>query len=121
MWRLKDGSPSIAGVICPYPAERPSTGDLLCPVVAAVKDHRLPDAKELERLVDVKVRPSVRILGMIQIGIAAVWAGVGIHAMRPRVLCFRREGVRELMLQAREQHIVVGFALATEGVNAVDK
>jgi len=50
-------------------AERPSSSDLFRPTVATAKDHRLPDAKDLERLVDVEIRPAVGVCRIIEIRI----------------------------------------------------
>ena len=119
MWRVIDRSPPIAGVNAEYAAERPSTDDLLYPAMAAVKENRLPDAKDLERLIDVEVRPPIGVAGVVKVRVAKIRAGVGIHAVAPGILRLRGEGVRELMLESGEQHIVVGFALAAEGVNAI--
>ena len=57
-----DRSPAEAGVKAQDATQRPSTGDFLFPIVFAAEDDGLPDAEELEALVDVEVRPSVGIL-----------------------------------------------------------
>src|SRR5580704_7789983 len=87
--------------------------------MAAAKEDRLPDTKDLNRLVDVEVRPSVGELGVVKIRVAKIRAGVCIQAVAPGILPLRGEGVRELMLEPGEQHIVVGFTLAAEGVDAI--
>ena len=87
--------------------------------MAAVKDNWLPDTKNLERLIDVEVRSPVGVLGIVQIGIAIIRARIGIHAVGPGILRFRREGMRELMLEPGEHHVVVRLTLAAEGVDAI--
>src|SRR5271170_6040497 len=87
--------------------------------MTAVKDNWLPDTEDLERLIYVEVRSSVGVLRVEEIGIASIRARVSIHAMGPRVVRFRREGMRKLMLDPGEQHVVVRLTLAAEGVNAI--
>ena len=104
-----------------YAAERPSTDDLLYPGMAAAKENRLPDTKDLERLIDVEIRPPICIVGIEEIGTAKVWSRIGIPAMCPGVLHINREASRELMPDPGQHHVVVGFALAAEDVDAVDQ
>src|SRR5262249_8952517 len=118
MWRGVDRSPAVAGVDAEYAAEGPSADNLLHPAMAAVKEDRLPDAKDLERLIDVEVRPPIGKSGVVKVSVTKIWTRVGIHAVGPGILPLRVEGVRELMLESGEQHIVVGFALAAGGVDA---
>src|SRR5271155_4811245 len=87
--------------------------------MTAVKDNWLPDTKNLELLIDVEVRSPVGVLRIVQIGIAEIRPRVGIHAVSPRILRFRREGMRELMLEPGEQHVVVRLAPTSKGVDAV--
>src|SRR5580692_7445031 len=87
--------------------------------MAAAKENRLPEAKDLERLIDVEIRPPIGVAGVVQVRVQRIRAGVGIHAAAPGILRLRGEGVRELMLHSSEQHIVVGFAKAAEGADAI--
>src|ERR1700733_4961045 len=87
--------------------------------MAAVKYNRLPDTENLERLIDVEVRSSVGVFRIVEIGIAEVRARVSIHAVTPGILRFRREGMRELVLDPGEHHVVVRLTLAAEGVDAI--
>ena len=84
-----------------------------------MKENWLPHAKELERLIDVVIGPPVGEAGVIEVGVARVWAGVCIQTVGPHILRLRGEGVRELMLQSGEQHVVVRFTLTAEGIDAI--
>src|SRR5579859_6692230 len=79
--------------------------------MTSTEDNRLPDTKELEGFVDVKVRPAIRKLGIKEIGIPAVGARPGIHAVSPGKLRFSREGMRELVFEPGEHHVVARLTL----------
>src|ERR1700678_3060826 len=87
--------------------------------MAAVKDNRPPDTKNLEGLIDVVVRSSIGVLRIVQIGIAIIGARIGIHAVGPGILRFRGERMRELMLETGEHHVVIRLTLAAEVVDAI--
>src|ERR1039457_7425062 len=87
-------------------AERPSTDGLFDPALVAMEDDGLPDSKELEGMVDIKIRPAVGVFGVVQIGVPGVRAGVCIHAMGPCELRVRRERMGELVLESCEHHVV---------------
>ena len=70
---------------------------------------------------NVEIRPSVGIPRVVEVRVAEVRTGIRIHAVRPRVLRVQREGVRELVPEAGNHHVAVGFSLAAESIDAVDK
>ncbi len=85
--------PPVTGVEGKDSANRPAAGYLLFPVMAAAKDGRLPDAKELEVIGNVEIRPSIREPGVVKIGAAVVWARIRIKTMAPGILRLQRESL----------------------------
>src|SRR5260221_4709444 len=91
-------SPGESRVKIEDSAKGPTACDLFHPAIAAVKEDRLPNAKDFECLANVVVTASVIQVEVERVGLFRVWCGARVHTLRPAELSVRGKLVRELML-----------------------
>src|SRR6266481_388997 len=101
-WVCRDNidkrSPRESRVEIEDAAERPATGDLFHPAVAAVEEDGLPHSENLKCLADVVVRAPILPAEIKGVGLLRIRCGACIHALRPGELSIGLELVRKLML-----------------------